>query len=787
MDPEAVSSTDQGAEFDLDSAIRLHRSGHFQDAERIYQALLVRDAGHAATWHAYGVMLAESGRVADALPCIERALQLQPEEVEYQRNYLSICDHLSLPSLSQAARAMFECSRPQSETQVAAASVIPGHQSSIETTYAEPAALEMQALDRFCRSKEFQHWATALAGHILRSFPRAIGAWKALALIAMTNGKREDAVDVLRRCREIAPEDAESCLALADLLISDGRYVEARQVLVNDEVPEAKRIDVLLRLIRIDRLCADYDAAMTRCAHSLAMTLSSEMRLDILIELGLVQLESGQVQAAIVSFGQALAMDEKNLELLCHLGESYKRLTQFELAAKCYEDALRMNPAHAVALNNLGDIYRELGRHGDAERAFRNAIALDAAYAHPHLNLAIMLHSAGMIDDAESQCRRALEIDPAFVQAMVLLGELHADKGQFQQAESCYRQALSEEPDNPEALAAMSRTRKMSQADVDWKVQVERILDTRLPRRQEIYLRFALAKYYEDTAQYDEAFYAYRKANQLAAQSLCSYQADHHEAAISNLIEAYGAPWFDAVRGKGQDSSRPVFVIGMPRSGTSLVEQILASHGQVYGAGELSYWGKVLVTHETAMLTRTEEPSSPSELAAEYLLQIEKMNATCRYVIDKMPGNFLAAGLIHAALPNAKFIHMQRNPIDTCLSIYFQNFETPHVYSHDLEHLAHYFGQYRRLMAHWRELLPAGTLLEVPYEALVDNHEQWVSTLLNFLDLPWDERCLTFHDTQRNVNTASKWQVRQKLNRDSIEKWKRYERHVGPLIQLLEA
>jgi hypothetical protein len=256
----------------------------------------------------------------------------------------------------------------------------------------------------------------------------------------------------------------------------------------------------------------------------------------------------------------------------------------------------------------------------------------------------------------------------------------------------------------------------------------------------------------------------------------------------------------------------------MPRSGTSLTEQILASHPQVFGAGELPFWDVAY-----AGLEKATEPDGPAataraataravtasaaaaagsagatdddaasaavaRLAADYLERLGRIEGAggCSRVIDKMPANFLYAGLIHAAFPNARIVHMQRHPIDTCLSIYFQNFFSMGPYANDLGNLAHYFREYRRVFAHWRSVLPVGVLLEVPYEALIGDQEPWSRALLEFIGLPWHPKCLDFHETERVVITASKWQVRQKMHAASAGRWRRYERHVGPLLELLD-
>jgi hypothetical protein len=237
---------------------------------------------------------------------------------------------------------------------------------------------------------------------------------------------------------------------------------------------------------------------------------------------------------------------------------------------------------------------------------------------------------------------------------------------------------------------------------------------------------------------------------------------------------------------------RPVFIVGMLRSGTSLAEQILASHPAVFGAGELTFWGAASAANIAGAAAVNASAIDISDaalvrLGEDYLRLLHGLSADALRVVDKLPTNFLFLGLIHAALPHARIIHMRRNPIDTCLSIYFQHFEAANTYVNDLEDLAHYYREYRRLMRHWRTVLPAGVMLEVPYEGLVLDLPVWSRRLLDFIELPWDPRCLDFHQTARTVVTASRWQVRQKISTSSVERWRHYEKYIGPLKSLLES
>jgi hypothetical protein len=224
----------------------------------------------------------------------------------------------------------------------------------------------------------------------------------------------------------------------------------------------------------------------------------------------------------------------------------------------------------------------------------------------------------------------------------------------------------------------------------------------------------------------------------------------------------------------------------MPRSGTTLAEQILAAHPAVFGAGELLFWPAAFARYDAPGRREPIGGSGLAGLAEKYLEKLAGCSGEALRVVDKMPTNFLGLGMIHAAFPNARIIHMRRDPIDTCLSIYFQDVHTAHSYASDLEDLHHYYREYLRLMAHWRSILPAERLLEVPYEGLTQDQEGWSRRMVEFIDLPWDPACLDYHRTERTILTFSNWQARQKIHRNSVQRWRNYSTFIGPLLGLLE-
>jgi tetratricopeptide (TPR) repeat protein len=503
--------------------------------------------------------------------------------------------------------------------------------------------------------------------------------------------------------------------------------------------------------------------------------------------LGSALRDLGRHEEAVASYRRALALSPNHVETLSELGNVLRDLGERRESLALYARAVEIEPGNAASHCNLGHALLERRRTDDAVASYRRALALEPEFALAHLSLATALRIQGRTSDSEASCKAALAIDPNSAEALSLLGELNADRGKFTEAEVLFQQAIAVDPDFPFAFYGIATHRKMTTDDGAWLRGAEALLGKRLPLRHEISLRYALGKYFDDVKQYDEAFGNYRLANELTKRYGSTYDGAKLTARVDKVIAHFDAEFLHRHRAGGSGSELPVFIIGMPRSGTSLTEQILASHPAVFGAGELTFWGAAFADREKAGLERVAEVGAIRSAASDYLGRLTALSGGAQRVIDKMPANFLYAGLIHAAFPRARIIHMRRHPIDTCLSIYFQNFFNMGPYANDFDNLAHYYREYLRIVAHWRAVLAATTLLEVPYEALVADQEGWTRKMLDFLGLPWDPKCLDFHRTERVVITTSKWQVRQKIHTASAGRWKNYEKFVGPLQSLVDS
>jgi tetratricopeptide (TPR) repeat protein len=501
--------------------------------------------------------------------------------------------------------------------------------------------------------------------------------------------------------------------------------------------------------------------------------------------LGSALRQAGRLPEAAASYQRALVIRPLVAEIWSNLGNVFKEVGRFDDAFAAYHKALELKPGFSHAHNNLGNAYRLVGKLEEAVDSYARAIALDPAYTEAQVNLGIVRRLQNRTASALESCQRALEQNSGLAAAWRLRADLYSDQGDFAAAENAFRQALAIEPDSPEAWAGIAGLRRMSVSDHEWLAGAERIAARATPA-EEVYLRYALGKYFDDVGDYEQAFANYRRANELSAATRARHDRHGATLGLEAIIRDYGGNWLREASTRNF-SERPVFVVGMPRSGTTLAEQILAAHPQVFGAGELSFWNTAFANLHASRVGEAPVAAGTDHVEAwanEYLAELHALCANAARVVDKMPGNFLYLGLIHAALPKARVIHMRRHPIDTCLSIYFQNFGAVHPYATDLEDLAHYYREYSRLVDHWRSLLPAEALLEVPYEGLVQQPEYWSRRMVEFLGLPWDAACLEFQENRRPVNTFSKWQTRQKISTSSVARWRRYESFVGPLRSL---
>jgi len=487
---------------------------------------------------------------------------------------------------------------------------------------------------------------------------------------------------------------------------------------------------------------------------------------------------------AIASYERLLELDSRDAQALNNLGAAFSKLGRYPEAEQHFRRAIGLKPKYADAHGNLGNVLRCRGHLAGAENSLRRAVKLKPNHVDARSNLGLALLTLGRTIHAKAEFEKVLRIAPRHAEALIGMAHVARAEGRFAEAEALLKRVLETEPNMPVAWAALVGLRKMT-PDGPWLQRAQDIAASGIAPLDEAGLRFAIGKYHDDVADYEPAFRSYQRGNELLKTIIAEkYQRNAHTRLVDDLMRLYTRETISGTESGGSASVKPIFVVGMMRSGTTLVAQILASHRAVKAAGELPFWNDAMRQHATAI--RQGPPAEPlrKKLSKEYLRVLNGHSADAARIVDKAPVNSDYLGVIHSVLPNARIIYLRRDPIDTCLSCYFQQFSPTLNFTMDLSDLAHYYREHHRLITHWCSVLPPETILDVSYEGLIADQEGWTRRILAFLDLEWDERCLDFHTTQRTVSTASYWQVRQRIYRDSVGRWRNYEKFIGPLRAL---
>jgi len=390
------------------------------------------------------------------------------------------------------------------------------------------------------------------------------------------------------------------------------------------------------------------------------------------------------------------------------------------------------------------------------------------------------------IEEAAAELDRAIKLNPNHVDAMINLGAARSWGGHLGEAEELFRRAIEADPNNGRAWRQLLWLAPCEKDDGSVEKMEALSTNPNLSATHKIEFQFALGKAYADSGDFDRSFEHFAAGNRLN-HDLLGYDVSAHEDAMDQIVDAYSEEYFAdrAARSQVSDNTA-IFIVGMPRSGTSMVEQILSSHSQVSGVGELSVMSELVMERGRALNTDYPDCMTGlddlqiSEFGQKYIDELQARRPGADRVIDKQTGNFLYAGLICQALPNAKIIHCSRNPLDTCVSCFTLLFGQGQAFSYDLGDLGRFYRAYRNLMDHFHRIAPE-QILEVNYENMIAQQEQETRRLLEFLDLPWEYQCLSFHETERAVQTASAGQVRKPIYKSSVARWKRYQDHLAPL------
>ncbi len=520
-------------------------------------------------------------------------------------------------------------------------------------------------------------------------------------------------------------------------------------------------------------------------------TAANPNYLEPLNNLGALLLEEDRIPEAIESLEKALRLNPNYAESICNMGGVHLAQEEHDAALAKFRRALELRPVYLEAQMGLAKTLQAMELLPEAEVTAQQALQIDDNSSKAHALMGSIYTETERPEQAEKEYNRALEVNPDSDEGLLGLGHLCVENGDIKRAESLFKRALELNPDNVAAHVHMIQARKVTKKSEHFAKLLEEEKNAgQHSENRQMSLHFALGKCYDDTKEYDHAFPHFIEGCNLKRKKL-SYDPDAAAKQFIELKDIFSKDYIDSLRGAGEKSSLPVFVLGMPRSGTTLTEQIIASHPDVYGAGELP--DLLRIAHRKTDAATTTFPDNLRYLnaetlnawGAEYVTGLKKRAPGSKHITDKMPANFFAVPLIHLAMPNAKIIHVNRNPVDTCVSCFTRLFNRKQEHTYDLAELGRYYTDYAKLMDHWRAVLPADAFLDIQYEDIVADQEKQARRLLEYCGLEWNEACLDFHKTKRQVRTASVTQVRQPIYNTSVERWRKYEKFLGPLLEEL--
>ena len=592
--------------------------------------------------------------------------------------------------------------------------------------------------------------------HILGVNSQHPDALHYLGVIGLQKGRFEDAAELISKAIECRPDYLDALANLGNVMQALGRYDEAvarygqaLELQPNSAATTANLANALLQLGQPLAAIENYEAAL---AIEPGLVDARRSLADALLAQGMPSEALHQITLAAGSQPEAP-------EILVSKGNILQELGRSDEAIACFETVLAALPDFTPVYCNIGNVLRQQGRLSEAIEFYEKALGLDPNYVEGHYDLGIVWKERGDQEKALSSFRRAIALDRHFTKAW-------------------------------HAIASLGRS-NLNDEDVQTMQQALRSSPEYSPE-QRMHLEFALGKVQENDGNHNEAIEHYHTANRLRRAAV-DYSVERDETVFDSLKATFDSNFLDRWSQVGAADTTPIFIIGMPRSGTTLVEQIIASHSSVFGGGELLTLPRA-ITERFPMqggvdYTAALETASASDfefVANSYISSIRELDGEARHITDKLPTNFLNVGLIKILFPNARVIHCVRDARDTCYSIYKHFFSARgHHYAYDMEELGHYYNLYADLMAHWRQVIPDG-FFDLHYESMVAEQETTTRALLDACGLPWDPACLKFHKTTRPVATISAPQVRQPIYAGSVGAWRNYEGSLAPLLRVLD-
>jgi tetratricopeptide (TPR) repeat protein len=622
----------------------------------------------------------------------------------------------------------------------------------------------------------------ALARH-----PGDINMQALLGALFVKMDRRVEAEVALRKVIDAAPSFAKPAEDLGYLLVQTGRHADALPFL-----ERATRLDPSLERawFNLGKALAmlgrgkEADAAFEK-----SFELSPERRL---MAFAAEHQKEGRLEEAERMYRHVLRQNPRNVDALRLLAQIASGADQFDDAERMLEEAIRIAPDFLLAILDLGQLCKEQDRYAEAITFFDRAIALEPNHVQAHFMRAATLARASFTPEAAAAYRHCLALRPRHAGALLGLGHVLKATGDYAGAVASYDACRRITPDSGETYWSLANLKTYRFDDATIAEMESHAASEGLAAQSRVNFLFALGKGWEDRGDYARAWDFYREGNE-RQRAQVTYDPVQTELMNDRLIEVYTAEFLESLADAGDPDAAPIFILGLPRSGSTLLEQVLASHSAVEGTAELPYVGRLATSLSRNGRLGVKYPEAMRELSAPHvaalgagylaLARTHRRSEAPRF-IDKMPNNFPNVGLIALMLPNAKIIDARRHPLDACLSCWRQLFAKGQNFTYDLTEIGEYYLQYQRMMDHWHCVLP-GRVLTVQYEEVVADFEAQVRRLLDFCGLPWEDECLRFYESERAVRTPSAEQVRQPIYDRSVGHWRRYEDRLGELIEVI--
>ena len=722
--------------------------------ELVKKAVSIND-NNPDSWNAYGVMQAQLGDYEKAVEKWQKALELDPDFHE---------------ALSNLGNAYWE-------------------------------------LGRFEESREACQKSVDIK-------PDFFEGWNNLGIALSELGEKEKAIEVWTKAAKLVPNNPDSYINIANALRELGRASESEEQCNKAIELAADRPKAFFNLGNALRDQGKLKKAEE--AYRKAVALKPDF-IDAYNNLTLILIQMLRYEEALTSSRYVIAFQPEHAVAYSYQAYILKELGRLQEAEESARTALRMNPDLVDSKIELADILFLSDRYAEAETLFSEAVeeapdsyqlqlklsgvlersnkieealaaverALELSPETPEIyhRKAMILFMAGKIDESLETIEEALKIKPDFAAAISVKSEILQSMGKMEEALKTSREAADMNDDTPGLYLTLSKVKKFDSIDdPDFAKMREMAERPLLGRSQKTGLHFALFKAYQDIGEYDEAFKHLKMGNDLKRASVV-YDSRSQHISFDAIKKTYTKDYFKKLEGHGYDSDVPIFIIGMPRSGTTLTEQIISSHPDVFGAGELSYITEI---EKEFGIPNEENCKAMGEAYVKRVRAYHKDAEKARKITDKMPGNYHKLSQIITTLPNAKIIHCRRNPMDVCLSAYKQFFARGHYWSYNINDMAEHYRVYYEMMEYWRQVLPKNSFLEIDYEETVGDFENQARKLLDYVEMEWDDACLMPHKQKRSVMTASKGQVIKPIYKTSIEAWRRYEKQLMPLYEQLK-